>query len=181
MISMLFILIWLIIITEQMSELSSFLPPSMNWTNEFARMDNIVFSTSIRAKIAQTAPFPSTMHPLLVQSIQGIGIQSLYTHQAEVYENSINKLNQVIIAGTAGGKSLAYSIPVLNTLLNDPYATSLMLFPTKALAQDQWTALDLLLKPINLTLPEAERIIPAIYDGDTPTSKNGRVSVKHPV
>ena len=42
-----------------------------------------------------------------------------------------------IATGTASGKSLAYQLPVLSTLLTDGRATALYLSPTKALAADQ--------------------------------------------
>ena len=43
--------------------------------------------------------------------------------------------------GTASGKTLAYNLPVLATLLDSSSARALYLFPTKALAQDQLTVL----------------------------------------
>ena len=46
----------------------------------------------------------------------------------------------VIATGTASGKSLAYQLPALATLLADPRATVLYLAPTKALAADQLRA-----------------------------------------
>ena len=72
----------------------------------------------------------------------------------------------VIVTGTAIGKTLCYNLPVAATLLDDPAARALYLFPTKALAQDQlgtlqrWAAEE-----------ELERACsrPAVYDGDTPS------------
>ena len=46
----------------------------------------------------------------------------------------------VLATGTASGKSLAYQLPALATLLADPRATALYLSPTKALAADQLRA-----------------------------------------
>jgi DEAD/DEAH box helicase domain-containing protein len=43
----------------------------------------------------------------------------------------------VLATGTASGKSLAYQLPVLSTLLTEPKATALYLSPTKALCADQ--------------------------------------------
>ena len=45
--------------------------------------------------------------------------------------------NVAVVTGTSSGKSLCYHVPVLEALLEDPEATALYLFPTKALAQDQ--------------------------------------------
>jgi DEAD/DEAH box helicase domain-containing protein len=65
----------------------------------------------------------------------------------------------VIATGTASGKSLAYQLPTLARLLDDPRATVLYLAPTKALAADQLRTLT------SLDLPGVR---PASYDGDTP-------------
>ena len=60
---------------------------------------------------------------------------------------------------TASGKSLAFNLPVLDTLARDPGARALYLYPTKALAQDQARGLARL---------GATFLRQAIYDGDTP-------------
>src|SRR4029453_570166 len=64
----------------------------------------------------------------------------------------------VIATGTASGKSLAYQLPVLSTLLDDDRATALYLAPTKALAADQLPSLPALVLPAGRA---------ATYDGDT--------------
>ena len=38
---------------------------------------------------------------------------------------------------TSSGKSLVYSLPVLDALVRDPESTSLFIYPQKALANDQ--------------------------------------------
>lgn len=61
--------------------------------------------------------------------------------------------------GTASGKSLAYQLPMLGSVLADPRSRSLYLSPTKALAADQLRAL------ANLSVPGVRA---ATLDGDTP-------------
>ena len=68
----------------------------------------------------------------------------------------------VVTTGTASGKSLAFILPVLDAIAHEPHARALLLFPTKALAQDQARALTALRVP---------GVRPAIYDGDTPTER----------
>jgi len=74
----------------------------------------------------------------------------------------------VVTSGTASGKSLAFSLPVLDAIAREPGARALFLYPTKALTQDQgrWLA--------RLGLPGLR---PAIYDGDTPIGQ--RAHVRH--
>ena len=43
----------------------------------------------------------------------------------------------LITTGTSSGKSLCYQLPILDQALKDPSASAIMLFPTKALAEDQ--------------------------------------------
>ncbi|GFR40700.1 hypothetical protein Agub_g1291, partial [Astrephomene gubernaculifera] len=43
----------------------------------------------------------------------------------------------VVATSTASGKSLCYLVPLLQALSSDPDSCALLLFPTKALAQDQ--------------------------------------------
>ena len=65
----------------------------------------------------------------------------------------------IVTTGTASGKSLAFNLPVLDTLARDRRARALYLYPTKALAQDQARKLHELRAPF---------LRHAIYDGDTP-------------
>ena len=78
--------------------------------------------------------------PDLQRAIQdglGVSLDSLYSHQVEAIAATLAGENVVIRAGTAGGKSLCYLVPVLSALLQDRKATAFFVFPTKALSFDQ--------------------------------------------
>ncbi|MDH5508468.1 MAG: DEAD/DEAH box helicase, partial [Anaerolineae bacterium] len=90
-------------------------------------------------------------------------IPQLYTHQAETWRHAQAGSNPVIVTATASGKTLAYNLPVIHRLLQDPNARALYLFPTKALAQDQKDELDQWVAQ----LPRETRFTAATYDGDT--------------
>ena len=79
-----------------------------------------------------------------------------------------------LVSGTASGKTLAYNLPVLQRMLQDEAARALYLFPTKALGQDQLTALQSILEGMEDTAP-ARHSWAAIYDGDTPTSQRSAI------
>ena len=68
--------------------------------------------------------------------------------------------------GTASGKTLAFNLPVLDELARQPKSRALYLYPTKALAQDQFRT---------LTALRAPGLRPAIYDGDTPTEQRWQI------
>ena len=86
----------------------------------------------------------------------------LWRHQAEAINSIRQGNNTVIVTSTASGKSLCYNLPVLDTLLNDGKSTALYLFPTKALARDQFFQLKEILSDTNI---KQNRI--GVYDGDT--------------
>lgn len=112
------------------------------------------------------APFPENLHPGLISALGRQGITALYSHQIQAWQSVLAGQHTAVVTGTASGKSLCYNLPVLNTLLVNPTARALYLFPTKALAQDQYAALEHLLS----FLPQAagQRIPLGIYSGDTP-------------
>ncbi len=100
--------------------------------------------------------WPSWTPPALRTAL---GITAPWQHQAEAAERAYAGKHVVVATGTASGKSLAYQLPALTTLLADPRATVLYLAPTKALAADQLRAV------ARLAL---DGVRPATYDGDTP-------------
>ena len=86
----------------------------------------------------------------------------LYNHQAETY-NVIQEGEHVIITTpTASGKTLAFNLPIMETMIEDKEATALYIYPAKALSNDQLHVLENLEDEMNI------KINPRTYDGDTP-------------
>jgi DEAD/DEAH box helicase domain-containing protein len=103
--------------------------------------------------------------PPVAKALASLGIEKLYSHQADAIDLVRDGKNIAIVTSTASGKTLCYNIPVLEALLDDPSSTALYMFPTKALAQDQLRALG----DLAMLLPGQDRPIrPGTYDGDTP-------------
>ena len=125
---------------------------------------NITHWQKIPEQPAQFAEFPKTIHPDLVKKFQQRGIKKLYSHQASAIEAVLQKKNVVVVTPTASGKTLCYNVPVLNTLIENPEARSLYLFPTKALSQDQLNELYDISKELD------RNIKTYTFDGDTPAS-----------
>lgn len=116
----------------------------------------------------RTAQFAALNPPLpeaLAQSLGEQGITRLYRHQTEAVTAVRAGEHVVVVTATASGKTLCYNLPVLETLLADPRARALYLFPTKALAQDQADAL----AEFGLGLRFGT------YDGDTPQAQRRRL------
>jgi DEAD/DEAH box helicase domain-containing protein len=101
----------------------------------------------------------------LVRALEAMGIRRLYTHQAQALDLVRGGQSVVVTTRTASGKTLCYNLPVLETLLADPKARALYLFPTKALAQDQLDSLRAFGLPVRC----------GVYDGDTPPSERARI------
>ncbi len=119
----------------------------------------------IPAREAHTAPFPDSLDPRLVAALKSRGIQSLYTHQAHAMEAVARGEHIAVVTSAASGKTLCYNLPVLNTMLRNPAATALYLFPTKALAQDQLASVRELMDALGTQIPAQT------YDGDTPRDR----------
>jgi DEAD/DEAH box helicase domain-containing protein len=125
---------------------------------ESARGEQLVTTSRVGAQAAELAPLPEDLHPALLEALATSGVEQLYSHQAATLE-SARAGHTIVTTGTASGKSLAFNLPVLDTLAHDPRARALYLYPTKALAQDQARKLSQL---------KARFLRHAIYDGDTP-------------
>jgi len=142
-----------------------------------AFIENVTYWGVSRKKKPEYSPLPENLHPILSDYLKKSGIKKLYTHQAEAYSAITSKRDTVIVTPTASGKTLAYNLPVLDTLLKDKNSRAIYLFPTKALSQDQ-------IKTIKDVGAEDLRLY--IYDGDTPSSvrqiarKEGRLIVTNP-
>jgi len=105
----------------------------------------------------------------LVRALRETGIVSLYIHQVEAVSAALAGRDVAVVTPTASGKTLCYTLPVLQALLLDPSARALFLFPTKALAHDQLAALNVYLDRLGLGE------VAAAYDGDTPSGRRPRV------
>ena len=119
---------------------------------------------------APSAPLPKP----LTQALAALGIDRLYTHQAQAIDHVRAGRSVVLVTGTASGKTLAYNLPAVEMLLSDPGAHALYLFPTKALAQDQLKSLGRLLDAAGDGGrdggPLRQAVHAGVYDGDTSTS-----------
>jgi len=117
--------------------------------------------------------FPVSLHPSLIQILQENGISKLYSHQFQAIELIYQGKNVVITTGPSSGKSLVFLLPILNSLFNDENANSLLLFPTKALAYDQYNHIEKFLTSIGNKVDLQKKI--NVYDGDTPKEKRSQL------
>ncbi|HEY3320603.1 MAG TPA: DEAD/DEAH box helicase [Planctomycetota bacterium] len=103
------------------------------------------------------------LHPDVRHALAMQGIEQLYSHQAEAIAKVRSGANVVVVTGTASGKTLCYNIPLIEAALRDRLATALLIYPTKALTQDQLRGL----QKFGDVLPSGG-FVAGTYDGDTP-------------
>ncbi len=109
---------------------------------------------------ARPARFGELARPLAPEVWDALGVDRLWSHQAEAIDLARDGTSVAVATGTASGKSLCYRAPIAEAVTQGMRtATALLLFPTKALAQDQLRAL------VEMDVP---RLVAATYDGDTP-------------
>ena len=108
---------------------------------------------------ARSARFADLNEPLSETVAALLPEQGLWSHQAEAIDHVRSGRSVAIATGTASGKSLCFQVPIAEAIAADPLpATALLLFPTKALAQDQLRSITALNVP---------GLIAATHDGDS--------------
>ncbi|MCP4425367.1 MAG: DEAD/DEAH box helicase [Chloroflexi bacterium] len=132
-------------------------------------MSQVVAWERIPAAPARSAAVAAPVPERLLAALQTRGVDRFFTHQAAAIEATAQGENVVVATATASGKSLCYTVPVLQRLMERPSARALYLFPTKALAHDQTAETKAIIGAGKLPV-EAHS-----YDGDTPRSRRGKV------
>lgn len=140
--------------------------PAASWSeilDDAELKSRIVLDRLIPAREPEFGPVPTAIHPQLRDGLQRHGIGALYTHQVEAIELAMAGQSVAVVTPTASGKSLCYLIPILDAIAREPESTAILMYPTKALAQDQLTELRGLSDAAELELRTFT------YDGDTPS------------
>ncbi|KAF9234482.1 P-loop containing nucleoside triphosphate hydrolase protein [Melanogaster broomeanus] len=126
--------------------------------------NQIVDRRTFAAREAREGTLDESLSESIQQALRDARkISSLYLHQAAAINAIWRKKHVIISTSTASGKSVIYQVPLLRLLEEDPTATAIFVYPTKALAQDQKSALEQLL----WSCPGLQHIKVATYDGDT--------------
>lgn len=121
------------------------------------RAGRVTHVRRLPARAGDAVAWPGWVPDAFRDALDKAGISAPWRHQVVVAEQARAGQSTVVATGTASGKSLAYQLPVLSTLLTEPRATALYLAPTKALAADQLRAMTEVVPGVPI----------ACYDGDT--------------
>ena len=143
-------------------------------------MDRVTHWEVIPAREGKYADIPLGVDERIRSALRSRGIDRIYSHQLVTWSLVRSGKSVVLVSPTASGKTLAYNLPVLQALLEDPDARALYLFPTKALSQDQQSELN------EVVLGGEIPVKVFTYDGDTPGSirisarDEGRIIITNP-
>jgi DEAD/DEAH box helicase domain-containing protein len=113
--------------------------------------ETLVHVEQLAAREAAFGELNRPLPPLLEAALKRRGIRQLYSHQAEAINALRDGHNVALVTATASGKTMAFNLPVLETILKEPQATALYLFPTNALMNDQLATLKSLLEDLGET------------------------------
>jgi DEAD/DEAH box helicase domain-containing protein len=112
----------------------------------------------------------STLHPAVIGYLEKHHPRGLFNHQHEAVEGVLQGRNMVVATRTSSGKSLIYSLPSMDAICRSPGATALLLYPQKALANDQLVKLQDMIQrilPVQ-ALAATKPLLASRYDGSTP-------------
>jgi len=115
----------------------------------------------------RSSTYKSSPRSRRVTILDNLGLDKLYRHQVRAIEQVFAGKNVVIAAGTASGKTLCYTLPLAQAIYEDPTTRAILVYPTKALAQDQLNKLS--------DFGAGEVFTANTYDGDTPQSQRRRI------
>ena len=123
----------------------------------------VVHVREVPPRPAEYAPLPGGLSESTRRALAASGIERLYSHQAEAIAAVLAGRDVLVVTGTASGKSLCYLVPILEMLRAEPDGRALLLFPTKALCQDQFRAFSQALAAAGMG-----GVLAGVFDGDTP-------------
>ncbi len=132
---------------------------------ERAAGSRVVHVERLAPRPARFADPSSPLPTELRDALKALGIERLYTHQAQALDRVRAGESVVVTTRTSSGKTLCYNLPVLEAILQEPRTRALYLFPTKALTQDQYDALQAFGLGVRCD----------VYDGDTPVAERARI------
>lgn len=132
--------------------------------------NKIIGTQNIPARSPVLSEFPDSLKSEIVDFLKGQGIDKLYCHQTEMFSRAYEGNNVIITTSTASGKTLSFLLPVIQKILDDPTARAIFIYPTKALAHDQYRNMLPVLEYFG-----PKKIQAGIYDGDTPPNERARI------
>ncbi len=121
----------------------------------------------IPARKARHGELSHELAPRVRQILADLNIERLYSHQAEAIDAALSGENTAVVTGTASGKTLCYLVPIAQKLAERSSSRAMLIYPTKALAQDQLRKLR--------DFGAGDAFTAVTYDGDTPLATRRQI------
>ena len=132
--------------------------------------DQIVHAAEIPPREAENGSTRTPLPEALADCLKRHHLMPLYIHQADAINLARQGRNVVVATPSASGKTLCYDVPVMEALLTERASAALYIYPTKALAQDQFRSLRGVFQPEIIGARDV-----ATFDGDTPKMERGEI------
>src|SRR5262245_40370233 len=97
------------------------------WRADPDTAPNFSIWQTVPARPAQKRPLPGDLPQALGSALARRGITFLYSHQLETWTHVRAGRNVVLATGTASGKTLAYNLPVIASVMTNADARALYL------------------------------------------------------
>ncbi len=134
--------------------------------------DDIKIDTLDRIQPHYADEWPPELDQKVREALVRTGITKPYRHQSEAISKSLSGADIVLESPTASGKTLAFTAPMLHSLVQDRNSHALMIYPMKALAFDQREQIR--------NVGESLQIESWPYDGDTPNEHKNAMRASPP-
>ncbi|WP_409200993.1 DEAD/DEAH box helicase [Methanobrevibacter sp. DSM 116169] len=138
--------------------------------NDIRFKDKIAYVKTIPSKKAKYKKI-NNLNEKLLEYLSKHEIK-LYSHQTDTCDEVKDGNNVILTTPTASGKTLAFNLPIFDTLMDDEDACALYIYPAKALSYDQLDVLKKLEDELDLN------VNPESYDGDTDKSRRYEIRQK---
>ena len=129
-------------------------------------IDRLVDYWQVSESCAKFQTINTILDSRIIDACKEIKIDKFYSHQAEAIDFILEGKSIVLPTTTSSGKSLVYMTTIAQKLIQDEDSCFLLIFPTKALAQDQKSRILEFLSIMGLLDVGVET-----FDGDTPKER----------
>jgi len=128
---------------------------------------------TVPARSSKDAPIENVDRNIVSEEMKlicrQVGISRIYSHQEEAIRRARTGESVVVSTPTASGKSLCYIIPILEKIMSEPNARALLMYPLKALANNQ-------AESFQKFIEAAKRVVAARQNGFTDNVNLGKIS-----
>jgi DEAD/DEAH box helicase domain-containing protein len=132
-----------------------------------------VASHTLPGRKASLVPAPRCLHDTVRAHLEDSFPRGIYSHQAQAIQHSLAGDDVCLGTSTSSGKSLVFMATAMQELLCDKFARVLVLYPAKALIQDQLAKWNSMLEPLSLK--------PGFIDGSVPVPQRKEILSRHSV